>query len=72
MATATLLTVREVADILSIHPRTLMRWRREGHGPFGFKIDSGALRYPEPDFQEYLMTCAAKGIEEERARRGKS
>lgn len=48
-----LLTEREVAEILSIEPSTLRRWRWSQQGPRSRKIGS-AVRYHPDDVQDFI------------------
>ena len=50
-----MLTAREASSILRVHPKTLLRWRREGHGPFAITLDGGQLRFPADELESYLV-----------------
>ncbi len=49
----TLLTVREVADILKVSRSTVLRWTQRGELP-GLRLPSGALRYREQELEAWL------------------
>ena len=48
-----LLTELEAAEILSVEPTTLRRWRWAGHPPRFLKIGA-AVRYDPADLQEFI------------------
>ncbi len=48
-----MLTTREVARRLKLHPTTVARWRISGGGPVYFKIGP-SYRYPESDLERWL------------------
>lgn len=48
-----LLTSKEVAEYLGVHPQTMDRWASKGMGPSYFKIE-GARRYSETELREWL------------------
>ena len=48
------LTLRQVAGILQVHPRTLLRWRKAGVGPFCIRLEGGQLRFPADELDLYL------------------
>lgn len=43
---------REAAEMLSLSPNTLARWRSEGRGPI-FRKFEGAVRYCIDDLRKY-------------------
>lgn len=47
-----LLTAREVAELLSVSPETVLRWTRRGELP-AIRLPSGALRYREADLDAW-------------------
>lgn len=48
-----LLTQEEVAEALSLKPKTLARWRWAGQGPIYRKI-GGAVRYAISDIEKFI------------------
>ena len=48
-----LLTARQVADLLLVHPVTLARWRLQNRGPSWVQIE-GQFRYRLSDLNAYL------------------
>lgn len=54
-----LMTGPEVAEMLRLHPGTVERWRREGHGPAWSRLGRQA-RYRRSEVRRWL-------IEQERA-----
>ena len=60
-----MLTVSEASEILRVHPKTLMRWRREGHGPFCITLDGGQLRFPADELEAYLVTRYSEALREQ-------
>lgn len=63
-----MLTAREASQILRVHPRTLLRWRREGHGPFAITLDGGQLRFPADELQSYLVARYRHALHDQRER----
>ena len=63
-----MLTVQETSSILRIHPRTLLRWRREGRGPFCIRLDGGQLRFPADELESYLVQRYRDAIQDQRER----
>ena len=53
------LRTAEVADLLSVSPKTVSRWAKEGKLPF-LKTLGGHRRYPEAEIREL-----AEGLREE-------
>jgi predicted DNA-binding transcriptional regulator AlpA len=50
-----LLTVAQVLDELGgVSRRTFYRWRELGHGPPGFKLPNGELRFWRSEFVAWL------------------
>lgn len=49
------LTNREVANILGVHPATLVRWRMEGKGPAFVKVGTKVV-YPKGEVAEWLAS----------------
>ena len=47
------LRTAEVADLLSVSPKTVSRWAKEGKPPF-LKTLGGHRRYPEGEIRELL------------------
>jgi hypothetical protein len=54
---STLLTERDVAEILAIEPTTLRRWRWSGIGPRFRKIGA-AVRYHPADIDAFVDSAA--------------
>ena len=55
-----LLTAREVADLLSVSPETVLRWTRRGELP-AIRLPSGALRFRENEIDTWLEERATPG-----------
>ncbi|MEI7606402.1 MAG: helix-turn-helix domain-containing protein [Rhodospirillaceae bacterium] len=49
-----LLTTKEVAQALRVHPETVERWRRAEGGPRYRRLTGGAIRYTAADVAEYI------------------
>lgn len=49
-----LLSLRELAEYLSVSEESVYRWRRTGDGPPGIKLARGAIRYREADVAAWL------------------
>ncbi len=49
-----ILTPKEVAELLKIHPNTLANWRMKKKGPPAIKIH-GRYRYPAAKVQQWLQ-----------------
>jgi excisionase family DNA binding protein len=57
-----LLTSKEVAARLGIHPVTLKRWRQEGKGPAYYQFGGkGPCRYKERDVDQWLALNRKEG-----------
>lgn len=54
-----LFTTVEVAKMLKVTPRTLMRWRAAGTGP-KHRVIGGLIRYSQSDLEEFLEDAAVK------------
>ena len=54
MATEQLLTTRQAAAMIGIHPRTLTRWRLAGRGPKARRLAYRTVRYREQDVLAWL------------------
>ena len=50
----TLMTEKQVADILQVKPTTLKRWRWSGVGPTFYKI-GGSVRYKLTDLEKFII-----------------
>lgn len=55
-----LLTARQAAQRLSLHPVTLARWRQSGRGPAWLRLGS-AIRYDLLELQSYLAAARHDG-----------
>ena len=51
--TAHLLTAQVVADILDVHPETVLRWTRRGEIP-ARRLPGGQIRFREDEIEEWL------------------
>ncbi len=63
--TGRLLTAREVADRLDVHPETVLRWTRRGEfDGVVLRLPGAALRYREDRFEAWLEERAttARGV----------
>ena len=47
-------TTAEVAEMIHVHPQTLVRWRREGRGPVATRAEGG-IRYLADDVRHWLV-----------------
>lgn len=54
-----MLTSKQVAQLLSVAPSTLCRWRKTGKGPRVHWLGDGTPRYREDDLLEWLERMAA-------------
>ena len=50
-----LLSAKEVAQILGVHPNTVYNWSSKGIGPKRMKIGKGILRYREEDIDNFMV-----------------
>jgi predicted DNA-binding transcriptional regulator AlpA len=55
----TMLTSKDVAQLLCVAPSTLCRWRQTGKGPRVYWLGAGSPRYREDDILEWLERMAA-------------
>lgn len=53
MPSTTLMTPKEVAELIGCHEVTLRRWRLEGKGPPFIQI-VGTVKYRKEDIEEWL------------------
>ena len=56
--TERLLTTRQVADLLSLSPETILRRYRDGSLP-GYRLVSNVLRFRETDVEAFLAARRA-------------
>ena len=56
----TLLTVKDVADILSIGVRTVWRWAAQGKIPRPIRLARNTLRWKASQLQEYMDKTSAE------------
>jgi excisionase family DNA binding protein len=54
--TGSLLTTRQVADLVGLSPETILRKWRAGELP-GYRIGSNVLRFDEADIDAWLAGC---------------
>jgi excisionase family DNA binding protein len=68
--TGRLLTARDVADRLGVHPETVLRWTRRGGLP-AIRLPGGAIRYREDEIDGWLTKRATpvRGVVEHPAGR---
>jgi len=57
--TGPLLTARDVAELLGVSTETVLRWTRRGDLP-ALRLPGGAIRYREPDLDEWLAARTTK------------
>lgn len=57
----------EAADLLGVHPSTLLSWREQRIGPAFNRHDNGAIRYRITDLEEYLTRTRYAGNPAQRA-----
>jgi len=50
-----MLSAREVAAVVGVHPDTVKEWRKRRVGPPYVKTDTGRIRYPENELQQWLQ-----------------
>jgi excisionase family DNA binding protein len=55
--TGSLLTAREVGELLGVSSETVLRWTRRGDLP-GFRLPGGALRFRSDDLDLWLSQRA--------------
>ena len=55
-----LLTVKDLADLLSICQRTAWRWAKQGKIPRALKLSRRAVRWRASDIQAYLDRVTAE------------
>ena len=65
-----LLTARAVADLVGVHPETILRWTRRGELP-AIKLPGGAIRYRDDAIDGWLAERATpvRGVVEHPAGR---
>lgn len=61
--TGRLLTAREVADLLGVHPETVLCWRRRGEIP-AIRLPGGAIRFREDELDDWLAGRATAKVSE--------
>jgi excisionase family DNA binding protein len=49
-----LITAREIAERLGVSVETVLRWRRSGKLPAGYRLASGVLRWREDELDRWL------------------
>ena len=54
-----LLTVKDLLEILDISRDTFDKWRSSGRGPVTYKLPNGKLRLKLTDVEEWLESLAA-------------
>ena len=50
------LTTEEISAIAKVPERTLEGWRKTGEGPPWCRLGPRFIRYPEPDFHEWMRS----------------
>ena len=55
-----LLTARELADLLSVNPETVLRWTRRSQLP-AIRLPGGAVRFREDEVDGWLQERATPG-----------
>lgn len=46
---------KEAAVYISVTPRTMQNWRRDGVGPPFTRLPNGTVRYDRGDLEDYMM-----------------
>ena len=59
----TLMTANHTAELLSIHPNTLAKWRLSGEGPTFTKMGR-SVRYRMADIEKWLEARQARSTSE--------
>ncbi len=59
-----LLTIKQVSELLNIHPNTLRRWCEEGKIPVVRVTTRGDRRFRKEDIQHYLDSLNGAGSAE--------
>lgn len=64
MAEVTLLSVRQVADVLGVHPRSVWRLAQTGDIPAPIRLSERVIRWRLTDLRDRLdeMAASAKGV----------
>jgi predicted DNA-binding transcriptional regulator AlpA len=64
MAEVTLLSVRQVADLLGVHPRSVWRLAQTGDIPAPIRLSERVIRWRLTDLRDRLegMAAGAKGV----------
>ena len=60
LLSAELLTTAQVAEILTLKPQTLAKWRMDGSGPSYIRLGT-AVRYKATDIQAYIEQRPVSG-----------
>jgi excisionase family DNA binding protein len=60
-----LLTTREIAEVLSVSPETVLRWTRRGELP-AIRLPGGALRYRRDEIEDWLAAHSTTVADRER------
>lgn len=60
MAASSLLTARDVAELLGVTPATVLRWTRQGALP-AVRLPSGQIRYRPEELDAWLLRRATAG-----------
>lgn len=58
-----ILTPKELAFYLKMHPKTLARWRGAGIGPAWFRVNGKAVRYTEAAVDAWTKRAREAGGE---------
>lgn len=64
MAEVTLLSVRQIADLLGVHPRSVWRLAQTGDIPAPIRLSDRVIRWRLTDLRDRLeeMDAGAKGV----------
>jgi predicted DNA-binding transcriptional regulator AlpA len=64
MAEVTLLSVRQVADVLGVHPRSVWRLAQTGDIPAPIRLSERVIRWRLTDLRDRLdeMAASEKGV----------
>jgi excisionase family DNA binding protein len=74
LKTSPYLTIEKAAELLTLHPKTLMKWRHQRRGPKYLKFGGrGRVRYRREDIDAFIAASvidpAAAAVTRNRSRR---